>query len=99
MIVVADTSPINYLVLIGEIGELPKLYQKVVIPKAVFEELQAEETPKDVRNWLSDAPDWLTVEHATNIAGADLDELDRGEREAILLAEKLKADALIIDDR
>ena len=33
MIVVADTSPINYLVLIKEIEILPRLYGKVVTPK------------------------------------------------------------------
>ena len=31
-IVISDTSPINYLVLIGEISLLPRLYGKVVIP-------------------------------------------------------------------
>jgi predicted nucleic acid-binding protein len=35
MIVVADTSPINYLLLIQEIDILPKMYGKVVIPRAV----------------------------------------------------------------
>jgi len=32
MIIVADTSPINYLVLIKEIEVLPRLYGKIVIP-------------------------------------------------------------------
>jgi predicted nucleic acid-binding protein len=35
MIVVADTSPINYLILIGEIEILTKMYGKVVIPQTV----------------------------------------------------------------
>jgi len=39
MIIVADTSPINYLVLIKEIEVLPRLYGKIVIPEAVREEL------------------------------------------------------------
>lgn len=39
MIVVADTSPINYLVLIEEIGILPKMYGRVVIPHTVREDL------------------------------------------------------------
>jgi hypothetical protein len=33
MIVVADTSPINYLLLIKEIDILPKMYRKIVIPR------------------------------------------------------------------
>lgn len=40
MIIVSDTSPINYLVLIREIELLPKLFGKVVIPQAVLDELQ-----------------------------------------------------------
>jgi predicted nucleic acid-binding protein len=38
MVVVADTSPINYLVLIGQIEILPGLYNRVVIPPAVLGE-------------------------------------------------------------
>ena len=33
--VIADTSPINYLVLIGEIDVLPKLYDLILIPPSV----------------------------------------------------------------
>ena len=39
MIVIADTSPINYLILIGEIDVLPALYDSVLIPPSVREEL------------------------------------------------------------
>jgi predicted nucleic acid-binding protein len=35
MIVVADTSPINYLVLIGQIEILPHLYGRILIPSSV----------------------------------------------------------------
>ncbi len=38
-VVIADTSPINYLVLIGEAGILGQLYRRVVIPEAVLAEL------------------------------------------------------------
>ena len=39
MIVVADTSPICYLLLIGGISLLPQLYGQVLIPQAVRQEL------------------------------------------------------------
>lgn len=45
MIVVADTTPINYLILIEEIDLLPKLYGRVIIPRAVNEELMRSRTP------------------------------------------------------
>jgi hypothetical protein len=49
MVVVADTSPINYLILIGEIGVLQQLYHRVVIPEEVFGELMDTEAPPEVR--------------------------------------------------
>ena len=39
MIVVADTTPLNYLVLIEAVQLLPRLYQRVLIPPAVRDEL------------------------------------------------------------
>ena len=56
-VVVADTSPINYLVLIGEIGILPRLYQRIVIPEEVFVELMDTGAPPDVREWATTHPD------------------------------------------
>lgn len=38
-VVVADTSPLNYLVLIGEIDLLRRLYGRVVVPSEVVAEL------------------------------------------------------------
>jgi predicted nucleic acid-binding protein len=51
MIVVADTTPLNYLVIIGHIELLPALYQSVLIPQEVHRELQRPGTPPTVRAW------------------------------------------------
>ena len=51
MIVIADTSPLNYLVLIGHIEILPQLYLQVVIPEEVLEELQSPGTPVAALDW------------------------------------------------
>lgn len=99
MIVIADTSPLNYLILIGEIELLPKLLGQVIIPKAVFDELQAKETPLIVQAFFKNLPDWLELREAQLLLDEDLDGLDLGEREAIILAEDLSADALLIDER
>lgn len=40
MIVIADTTPVSYLILINEINILALLYGRVIIPMAVFEELR-----------------------------------------------------------
>ena len=52
MIVVADTSPLRYLVVIEHDFLLPKLFGRVLIPPAVADELNHESTPKVVRAWL-----------------------------------------------
>ena len=54
MVVVADTSPINYLVLIGQIDLLTRLYTRILIPPAVLAELKHPLAPKPVRNWACD---------------------------------------------
>ena len=61
MIVVADTSPINYLILIEEIDILPKIYGSVVIPHTVREELLRASAPQLVRSWVDHLPIWLEV--------------------------------------
>jgi len=99
MIVVADTSPINYLVLIDEIDVLPKLLRQIAIPTGVLSELQRDKTPRKVRGWAEANPPWLSVEMVTVTPEIELEKLGRGEYEAIILAEKLQANLLIIDDR
>ena len=50
MIVVSDTSPINYLVLIELQDLLPELFQRVLIPDAVRRELQSTGAPDPIRH-------------------------------------------------
>lgn len=60
-LVIADTGPINYLILIGHIDLLPALFEKVILPSAVLAELTAVNTPLPVRNWVATPPVWLEV--------------------------------------
>ena len=99
MIIISDTSPLCYLILIDCIEVLPILYKTVIIPQAVYQELQAEATPKTVKEWIQNYPDWLIIRNITNSSDSELDQLDRGEREAIILAEEIKANLLIVDDK
>jgi predicted nucleic acid-binding protein len=50
MIVVADTKPINYLILIGHIEILSAIYGEVLVPQAVIDELQVSDVRSEVRN-------------------------------------------------
>jgi predicted nucleic acid-binding protein len=66
MIIITDTSPINYLILIDAIDILKALFGCSIIPQAVFDELQREKTPRKVKAWMTTRPEWLTVRQRTN---------------------------------
>jgi len=98
MIVVADSSPIRYLILIDEIRLLPELYGAIVLPVSVVHELTQRASPAQVRNFMEDLPNWATVRTARKEIPDLPARLGRGEREAIALAEELQADVLLVDD-
>ena len=84
-VVIADASPINYLILIDCIDVLRRLYGIIVIPPEVLSELTAEGAPEVVRSWMEERPDWIEVESAPE--GMPIYAvLDAGEAAAIRLA-------------
>jgi len=99
MPVVSNTTPLNYLVLINEVAVLHEVYGRIVIPQAVIDELQHDETPAIVRQWIANHPEWLEVRQVSIAHDVALEELGAGEREAIVLAEQLGASAVILDER
>jgi predicted nucleic acid-binding protein len=96
---VADTGPLRYLVLIGAIEVLPRLFERVFIPEIVHAELRHAHAPAMVRPWAEAVPLWLTVVPTPTIQDADLRLLDAGERAAIALAAEIRADFVLIDER
>lgn len=97
MLIVADTSPLNYLVLIKAVHVLPALHERIVIPPEVLAELRDADGPPSVRQWAASVPAWLEV-----IAPTKIDStlpLDPGELAAIALAHELRADRLLVDER
>ena len=97
MIVVSDTTPLNYLVLIDAIDILPKLFGRIAIPASVIVELSHARTPFKVRQWVNDLPEWAIVQTVLKVD--ETISLGRGEQEAISLAGVLKADLMLIDDQ
>ena len=99
-LVVADTGPVNYLILIGRIDLLPILFDKVVLPQVVATVLASQRAPQPVRHWIATHPAWLEVhEVPSDEPDASLANIDRGERAAIQLACALRADLVLMDDR
>ncbi len=97
-LVIADTSPLNYLILIGHIDVLPALFERVILPSAVAGELA--DAPAPVRLWIAALPSWVEVRTTTNRdRDASLQNLDAGEEDAIGLALELHADLILMDDR
>ncbi|BAU10445.1 hypothetical protein LEP3755_09290 [Leptolyngbya sp. NIES-3755] len=99
MLVVSDTSPICYLILIEQIDLLPQLYGQIFIPDVVRDELADQDAPDLVRAWISSSPEWLMTLTVTHPFDPALMELDRGEQAAILLAEELEATLILMDER
>ncbi|HLG16015.1 MAG TPA: DUF3368 domain-containing protein [Blastocatellia bacterium] len=99
MIAVADASPLCYLVLIGRVELLPTLFGDVLIPQSVRDELADEDAPEAVRTWIAAPPGWLEIRSVEGDTDASLQRLHTGERDAIRLAESVKADLIILDDK
>src|SRR5882724_7805745 len=98
MVVVADSSPLNYLLLIDVIQILPELFGQIFIPEAVYRELQRAATPPKVADWMSRPPSWLRVEKASPLCDEELEKLGAGEREAITIVLALQSDSLLLID-
>jgi predicted nucleic acid-binding protein len=98
LIVVADTSPLNYLVQMGRENILQKIYGSVIVPPGVLAELRHAGAPPPVRNWALDLPDWVTVSGEVVLDPTLPEVLGRGESEAISLALELGAAFILLDD-
>jgi len=91
MIVVSDTTAITTLLKAGMEDLLPRLFEHVIVPQAVWNELVA---------YHSQLPSFVLLQAAAN-ASQRLPEsalLGRGEAEALKLAKEVNADLLLTDD-
>lgn len=102
MLVVSDTTPIISLVKIGKLDLLQKLFGRVMLPRAVYEELtinakfEAEAVQIRACSFLllKDIQNKESVKILRDVTG-----LDAGESEAIVLYDEQEADFLAIDER
>lgn len=103
MIVISDTSPITNLAAIGQLDLLRQLYETIIIPLAVYDEMVAVD--KIVSGAVEvQTFDWIqaqTVVNAQSIRNIQTthEDIDLGEAEAIILALELKANLILMDER
>jgi predicted nucleic acid-binding protein len=98
MLVIADTSPLNYLILIDAVELLPRLYRQVILPQAAWEELMHPGAPAAVSAWANALPLWAEIRKVPTDLHSDprLAALGNGEREAIALAELYQSETEVL---
>jgi len=102
MIVVSDTSALSNLAIVEQLALLQYLYNKVVIPQAVADEL-IRASPENAIIKTVLALDWIEIRQVRNLLLVESlrrdRELDAGEAAAIALTVELQAQRLLIDER
>ncbi len=98
-VVVANTTPIIALALIGQLRLLGQLYVEVLIPPAVEDEI-LRGGASGVGVTESREATFIRITRLSDPSRADLlSDLDRGEAEVIALSQEVNADLVIIDER
>ncbi len=100
MLIVSDTSPIINLATIGHLWLLPKIYEQIIIPQSVYDEIVIVGTGEPGADEVRLAS-WIEVRLCRpSVLWNQLQlELDAGEAEALALAVELQADRVLIDER
>lgn len=96
MIVISDTTTITNLIHVNKLELLKKLYEEIIIPTEVYNELLKLPNQKTILM----NQDWIKKENITDINLYEklAENLDKGEAEAITIAIEKKSDLLIIDE-
>ena len=91
--IVCDSGPLRYLILLGYETLLPDMFGTVIVPAVVASELTRPASPEVVRRFFFSPPIWMTFAGEAAISA----EKHAGEWAAIELAQRNKA-VLLIDD-
>lgn len=102
MIVISDTTPIIALMKAGKFGILKSLYQEIIIPNAVYDELISNTDFEEEAELIKNCGFVKTVK-VQNEQSVDILQkatgLDAGESESIVLYKEQNANLLLIDER
>jgi len=101
--VLCNSSPIIGLAKIDRLDIIEKLYQEIIVPKAVFDELITKGRYKDKTAEINELIHQNIVKvHKVNnreLIRALRKDLDYGESEVIALALELQADLVVVDEK
>jgi uncharacterized protein len=94
--VVSNTGPIIALANIGQLDLLRRLFNRIIIPPAVIDEVEDEISLAALQS-----ASWIRIQSVNDRLAVGLlrEELDAGESEAIILAGELSASLLLLDER
>lgn len=100
--IISNASPLIALSNIGQLELLKKLFQKISIPQAVYQEVVKEgkgrsgtvEVEKAIKQWM-EIVEVKNLDKVNTLRAI----LDYGEAEVIVLAQEIKADLLLLDNK
>jgi uncharacterized protein len=97
-IIIADSSPLISLAIIEQLELLPQLYQRVLLPPAVWDEVTVQGIGLPGANAVRKVT-WLEIQTPEAALLRPLSILvDRGEAEAIALAQSIPESIVLLDD-
>jgi predicted nucleic acid-binding protein len=99
VILVLDSSPLIALARINRLPLIPQLAERVYVPKAVYEEVAPQRGSPPGSIEIREAR-WISVVQVRNqmAVGCLQHRVGRGEAEAIILAQEIQTDFLVLDD-
>lgn len=100
MKVVVNATPLIGFSLINRLTLLPALFEEIIVPRAVYDEVAGQGPDRIGATELADA-DWIQVEEPSESTTIEplLLGLDIGELQVLLLARQLQPDWVLIDER
>lgn len=99
MIIVSDTTPLSQLAKVGKLNLLHDIYGKIIIPQEVYHEVTTGNHPAVNLVQLADWIERRTISSSEKVSTLKtITNLGWGECAAMILAEELEADQLLIDD-
>lgn len=101
MIVVSDTTPLITLLKADQLAVLGDLFGEVYIPEAVYSELTSNDSFREEADVIKKSSfiQIVKVQNESNVLFLQrVTGLDLGESEAIIYADEIKADVLLMDE-